>query len=210
MEIVLLYGGLTSNRRFVFEPRWVTLFSQSLFFTTFLFREGWGGGGEIFVWFLQGTSHIYARVLVSSWWAMCRCKLHHSISSWKMVVQTDHTYYCFVPSSNFTPSWTYYRYKIIYIPPQQSMELPDFLWLFLYIIVCICSGGHNCNNLYMCVCADIACLPILHISSYFWTIYRTFLAPLLAIRKYCMSSHTSHKFLFLDYLPHLSGSTPSN
>jgi len=178
MEIVLLYGGLTSDRRFVFEPRWVTLFSQSLFFITFLFKEGWRG--EIFVWFLHGTSHIYARVLVSSWWAMCRCKLHHSIYSWKMVVQTDHTYYCFVQVQTSLQaeliidikSFTSHRNKV-----WSCLTFSDFFW---YIIVCTCSGGHNCNNLYMCVC------------------------------RYCMSFHTSHQFLFLDYLSHLSGSTPSN
>jgi len=69
-------------------------------------------------------------------------------------------------------SFTSHRNKV-----WSCLTFSDFFW---YIIVCTCSGGHNCNNLYMCVC------------------------------RYCMSFHTSHQFLFLDYLSHLSGSTPSN
>jgi hypothetical protein len=181
MEIVLLYGGLTSNRRFVFEPRWVTLFSQSLFFNNFFVQEGrvGGSGGDFclvsIVTSMQECLYHHDEQCVGA-------KLHYSIYSWKWLCKPTILIIVFVQvQTSLQAELIINIYIIIYIRPQQSMELPDFLWLFFgYIIVCTCYGGDHSNNFYMCVC------------------------------RCCMSFHTSHKFLFLDYLPHPSGSTPSN
>lgn len=122
---------------------------------------------------------------------MCRCKLHHSIYSWKLVVQTDHTYCCFLQVQTSLQAWTYYIYKIIYIRHRNKvwscLTLSDFFFLVHYSLQLF--SGVTILITYTCACADIACLSILHISSYFWTIYRTFLAPpFLAIRKAIFSS----------------------
>jgi hypothetical protein len=204
MEIVLLYGGLTSNRRFVCESRWVlTLFSQSLFFLIALLFMKVGEGR-----FLCG----FYKALVTS---MQECLYHH------------HDECCCCVGANFTilfivGKWlckptilimVLSKFKtslqaelIIYIyiyiynhlhptPPQQSMELPDFEWLFFLVHYSLhLFWGFTILITYTCACADIACLSILH-NKFLFLDYLPHLSgsTLVAIRKYCISCHTSHK-----------------